>query len=325
VLIQGKGLLRSMSAHLKERQHEDWDAPLPKECEPSWNEWCGSLVELEHCKIPHSFETAENSQKKTKTKLHTFCDASATGIAAVTDVRTIQSDGQVLVLFVFGKAKLAPNHATTIPRLELCAAVLAVEITQVVVKERAIKPDSITYYSYSRVVLGYISNEVCRFYVYVSNRFEQIRKYSTLDQCRYVPTHQNPANVATRPVKARKLQKLTWLSGPSFLKDPKQSCIDDQDELSTRQLRPDSPEVRPNLKTLATALARTTLLGTSRFTRFSKWISVVIGISKLITFASKFHRRRNDQESNTKEQQPQPTGTTNYTTIEGVGKQRPWS
>jgi ribonuclease HI len=270
-------------------------------------------VELEHCKIPHSFETAENSQKKTKTKLHTFCDASATGIAAVTDVRTIQSDGQVLVLFVFGKAKLAPNHATTIPRLELCAAVLAVEITQVVVKERAIKPDSITYYSDSRVVLGYISNEVRRFYVYVSNRFEQIRKYSTLDQCRYVPTHQNPAN----------LNKLTNFPKIGYKENIKQSCIDDQEELSTRQLQPDNPEVRPNLKTLATALARTTLLGTSRFTRFSKWISVVIGISKLITFASKFHRRRNDQESNTKEQQPQPTGTTNYTTIEGVGKQRP--
>ena len=78
-------------------------------------------------------------------------------------------------------------HATTIPRLELCAAVLAVQITQVVIKERAIDPDSVTYYSDSRVVLGYIANEIRRFYVYVSNRVERIRKYSSPDQWQYFP------------------------------------------------------------------------------------------------------------------------------------------
>ena len=147
VLIQGKSLLRSTSAHLKECQHEDWDTPLPDECKPAWNEWCASLSELEHCKIPRSYATSEVLQKKTRVELHTFCDASVKGIAAVTYAKIIQSDGQVHVSFVFGKAKLASNHATTIPRLELCAAVLAVEITQVVVKDRAIEPASITYYS----------------------------------------------------------------------------------------------------------------------------------------------------------------------------------
>ena len=142
VLIQGKSLLRSMSAHLKECQHEDWDTPLPDECKPAWNEWCALLSELEHCKIPSSYATLEVLQRKTRVELHTFCDASVKGIAAVTYVKIIQSDAQVHVSFVFGKAKLAPNHATTIPRLELCAAVLAVEITQVVVKERAIEPAS---------------------------------------------------------------------------------------------------------------------------------------------------------------------------------------
>ena len=91
--------------------------------------------------------------------------------------------------FVFGKVKLAPNHATTISRLKLCAAVLAVEIIQVVVKERAIEPASITYYSDSRVVLGYIASKIHLFYVYVSNRVKQIRKYSSPDQWQYVPTH----------------------------------------------------------------------------------------------------------------------------------------
>ena len=140
-------------------------------------------------------------------------------------MKIMQSDGQAHVSFMFGKAKLAPTHATTIPRLELCAAVLAVEITQVVVNGRAIEPDSITYYSDSRVVLGYIANETRRFYVYVSNRVERIRRYSSPDQWQYVSTHQNPADVATRPVKVCNLESLTWLSGPRFWSEPEQQCI----------------------------------------------------------------------------------------------------
>ena len=47
VVIQGKGLLRSMSSHLNERHLEDWDKPLPEDLNqhgmsgvhpsPSWN------------------------------------------------------------------------------------------------------------------------------------------------------------------------------------------------------------------------------------------------------------------------------------------------
>ena len=175
VLIQGKSLLRTMSAHLRERQLEDWDTQLPEEYKSTWNQWCASLSELERCRIPHSYATSTILRNKQKIELHTFSDASVTGIAAVTYVKIIQSNGEAHVSFVFGKAKLAPTHATTIPRLELCAAVLAIEITQVVIKERAIEPDSVTYDSDSRVVLGYIANEIRRFYVYVSNRVERIR------------------------------------------------------------------------------------------------------------------------------------------------------
>ena len=75
-----------------------------------------------------------------------FCDASIHGIAAVCYLKSTHPDGKINVSFVFGKAKLAPSHATTIPRLELCAGVLAVEITELVIGEQAFKPDSVTYY-----------------------------------------------------------------------------------------------------------------------------------------------------------------------------------
>lgn len=55
-------------------------------------------------------------------------DASSTAIAAVAYLKTTDSDGEINVGFICGKAKLAPRPEITIPRLELCAAVLAVEI-----------------------------------------------------------------------------------------------------------------------------------------------------------------------------------------------------
>lgn len=71
-----------------------------------------------------------------------------------------------------GKAKLSPEQ--TVPRLELCAAVLAVELAEFITSEIDIPLDDTTYFTDSKVVLGYICNETRRFYVYVSNRVLRI-------------------------------------------------------------------------------------------------------------------------------------------------------
>ncbi len=80
-------------------------------------------------------------------------------------------DRNNLIGFVMGKAKLAPRPEHTVPRLELCAAALAVELADLISAELDLQLDAITYYSDSKVVLGYICNETRHFYVYVSNRY----------------------------------------------------------------------------------------------------------------------------------------------------------
>lgn len=49
-------------------------------------------------------------------------------IGAVAYLKAVHEGGKVEVGFVMGKAKLAPQSAPTIPRLKLCAALLAVEM-----------------------------------------------------------------------------------------------------------------------------------------------------------------------------------------------------
>lgn len=65
---------------------------------------------------------------------------------------------------ILGKARLAPRPEQTIPRLELCAAVMAVDMADLITSEIDIECDAVTFCTDSKVVLGYIYNEKLRFY-----------------------------------------------------------------------------------------------------------------------------------------------------------------
>ena len=104
------------------------------------------------------------------------------------------------------------------------------------------KPDSVTYYSDSKVVLGYISNESRRFYVYVSNRVEHIRRSSAPHQWKYVANNVNPADLATRSIEASKLKESTWHKGPKFLYNSLTTVTNDRN--TDGEIFPDDPEVR---------------------------------------------------------------------------------
>lgn len=67
----------------------------------------------------------------------------------------------------------------TIPRLELCTAVLAVQMSEIILEELDLNVGITRFYTDSQVVLGYIHSQSKRFYKYVENRIERIRKSST--------------------------------------------------------------------------------------------------------------------------------------------------
>ncbi|KAJ8335408.1 hypothetical protein SKAU_G00387500 [Synaphobranchus kaupii] len=105
----------------------------------------------------------------------------------------------------WGSPSWPPGPDHTIPRLELCAAVLAVQMYELIRDEMDIHVDAVSFYTDSRIVLGYIHNSSKRFYVYVSNRVTRIRRSTHPDQWSYVPTDQNPADHATRYLPAAQL------------------------------------------------------------------------------------------------------------------------
>lgn len=103
----------------------------------------------------------------------------------------------------------------TIPRIELCAAVLGIEVSDIIKEQLDVPSECFRFYTDSQIVLGYLTNTTRRFYVYVSNRVNRIRLSSSPNQWTHVPTEQNPADQATRSVSALHLANSMWLSGHS--------------------------------------------------------------------------------------------------------------
>jgi len=128
----------------------DWDEPLPDEFKDVWKCWESSLQSLNTLQVPRRYLTGTITQSE----LHIYSDASEKVISAVAYFRTLDSDGESHFSFVFGKSKVAPKHGHTIPRLELCAAVLAVEIAETLTDELSISQEHVTFHIDSKVVLG---------------------------------------------------------------------------------------------------------------------------------------------------------------------------
>ena len=132
-------------------------------------------------------------------ELHVFCDASETAISAVAYLVGYQDpDSPHDIGFVLGKCKVAPSKGHTIPRLELCSAVLAVEVAKVICDNADMNFTCVKFYTDSKIVLGYINNQSRQFYTYVSNTVQKIRQFSTPNQWNYIFTESNPADVGSR-------------------------------------------------------------------------------------------------------------------------------
>ena len=108
--------------------------------------------------------------------------------------------------------------------------------------ELDIEIHNVSSYSDSKVVLGYIKNDVRRFHVYVANRVQMIRDVSEPKQWRYIDTSLNPADLATRGVTVKTLVDSDWLNGPSFLRQNSPPVVPDAEH--NMDIDENDPEVR---------------------------------------------------------------------------------
>ncbi len=132
-------------------------------------------------------------------------------------LRAVSASSEVHCSLLTGKSRVAPTKVTTIPRLELSAAVVAVCTSDMLKKELEVDCLQEFFWTDSKVVLGCINNEARRFHVFVANRVECIKQSIESAQWRYVFSEENPADHASRGLTAEQIVASNWFTGPDLL------------------------------------------------------------------------------------------------------------
>ncbi len=226
ILLPAKNILQELC-----RLRTGWDDAVPDHLAQQWSTWIEELQQLTHFGVDWCFKPPEFGET-VEARLHHFSDTSEIGYGTVTYLVQKNSSNQIHCSFVLGKARVAPLKPTTIPRLELTAATLAVKVDIMLKKELRLPLSDSKFWMDSTAVLKYIANENIRFKTFVSNRVATILQASKVEQWSYINSRLNPADYASRGQKVSAFtQDEVWSSGPAFLSKPEREWPDKPDHL----------------------------------------------------------------------------------------------
>lgn len=208
VIIKAKSFLQELW-----KMKVKCDEPLEEKMCNDWHNFYASLSAINHLKIPRWIQTTRGRE----IELIGFCDASNLGYDAVIYVRC-SSGSSVWCNMLTAKTKIAPVKTVTIPRLELCGAVLLAKLMNVVRKKCGLEYVPYECYSDSLVALTWIRNCPSKLEIYVATRVKIIQENSKIEQWFYVPSKQNPADIGSRGMLASELVTCDlWWYGPQFM------------------------------------------------------------------------------------------------------------
>ncbi len=209
-LISPHTIKARMILQLLWREGLGWDEEITGEPAEQWQQWLRASESLPKIRVPRAITTNSSATGH----LHTFCDASSTAYAAVTYFVTVFD-----VRLVCSKARVAPVKATSIPRLELLGAELAVELVNAVVEALDVDLARRHFWTDSTNVLCWILSESRTLNTFVANRVAKITEDAPANLWKWTPTDLNPADIPSRGLTADKLHNnQLWWQGPVFLK-----------------------------------------------------------------------------------------------------------
>lgn len=167
VIIKAKILLQSLW-QLK----IDWDTPVPESIRIIWSSYYQQLPILNQITIPRHVSLRDPMD----IQLHGFCDASMVAYGVCIYVRSINRNGTVKVQLLVAKSRVSPLKTTSLPRLELCGAVLLANLMAKI--QRAFSCEISQHYLWtdSEITLAWIYGEPSKWSTFVGNRVAEIQQ-----------------------------------------------------------------------------------------------------------------------------------------------------
>ncbi|XP_045129091.1 uncharacterized protein LOC123514899 [Portunus trituberculatus] len=152
-----------------------WDEAVDEEFYRKWKLLFKEMFEMEHISFKRCLKPKDAVGDP---DLVVFSDGSMKAFGAVAYVRWHLMDGSIECTLVASKSKLAPLRKVTVPRLELCGALLSCRLRQFIEEEMEWSFDTVVHITDSEIVRGQIQKESFRFNTYVGNRIAEIQEKS---------------------------------------------------------------------------------------------------------------------------------------------------
>lgn len=220
------------------KQKLSWDEPVDKQTELEWQKISSKLAHLNSITLPRK---ATGFNDRICVELHGFCDASEAAYGACIYLKNTSADNKVSVELLIAKTRVAPIKTLTIPKLELCGALLLAELDKKVIKSSRTVYSNSFFWTDSSIALGWINTAPNLLKIFVGNRVAEIQKLTKASNWRHIRTLDNPADIISRGIYGDELAgQSLWWHEPTWLK--KQSS-----EWPTRQFT--SREPLPELRT----------------------------------------------------------------------------
>lgn len=251
-----------------------WDDPLSDELRKKWETWFKEISSLPNIKIDRCM-VLKTDKHIVRKILHTFVDASKDAYAAAIYLRTEYDSGDLSVKLVTSKARVAPLKAMSIPRLELCGAVLGLKLAQSVTRVLQLPMADVVYWTDSMNVLYWINGASRKYKPFVASRVGFIHEFSEPEQWNYVPTKMNSADLPTRGLTVHELETCNfWWNGPEFLTKSPEEWPKRRGEI--RPAEEADSEIRSAAKTTLTSVkAEQNDLGRLHPRHFSDWTRLI--------------------------------------------------
>ncbi|XP_026466074.1 uncharacterized protein LOC113369720 [Ctenocephalides felis] len=197
------------------KEKTEWDDKVSTEVVEQWKSFHQELPILNELYIPRYILNIKGELKDLQ--CHGFADASMAAYGACIYVRSTYPD-KTLVNLLCAKSKVAPIKNSTLPRLELCAAVLLARLYKHVCDVINIKFTSSHLWSDSTIVLAWLNTDSSSLKMFVGNRVAEIQEITSGAKWNHVASPDNPADLVSRGMTVQEItQSKLWWNGPSWL------------------------------------------------------------------------------------------------------------
>ncbi|XP_025831267.1 uncharacterized protein LOC112904716 [Agrilus planipennis] len=191
-----------------------WDESIPLHLNTRWLRFKDQLPDIREISIPR-WVTVTNANS---IELHGFSDASEKAYGACIYVRSKDSLGNYSVSLLCAKSRVAPLKNISLPRLELCGAVVLAQLMQRVKDSINLHIDKCIYWCDSTITLSWLSKSPSNWKTFVANRVAEIQRISDKQSWFHVGSKDNPADLISRGVEPKLLQShKLWWNGPRWL------------------------------------------------------------------------------------------------------------